>query len=307
MLTVGVDVHENILSFGHEERRALLEGVAAGGLDHVCVADHVSFHGGAGFDGMVAAAAALTGSDRLSVLIGVYQLALRHPMTVARQLSSLAQIGPGRVVFGVGAGGDDRSEVSNCGVDPATRGRRLNESLSVLKELSTGDVVDHDGEFFRLDQAQILPSPSPRIPMVVGGSSPAAIRRTAAFGDGWLAIFCSARRFGATVAEIKTESDRIGRDAPDWYGLNVWCGLDDDPGTARTVLAERIESLYRLPFEKFSRLAPAGTPADVANWLLPYVEAGCRNFTLVPAATSWQRGVDHAAEVKDRLVTFSHG
>ncbi|GAA5121173.1 LLM class flavin-dependent oxidoreductase [Haloechinothrix salitolerans] len=307
MLTVGVNVHENILSFGHEERSALLQRVSAGGLDHVCVADHVSFHGGAGFDGMVAAAAALAGADKLSVLIGIYQLALRHPMTVARQLSSLAQIGPGRIVFGVGAGGDDRSEVSNCGVDPATRGRRLNESLGILNALFTGNVVDHDGEFFRLDRAQILPEPTPRIPIVIGGSSPAAVRRTAASGDGWLAIFCSARRFTATVTDIKAEADRIGRDAPDWYGLNVWCGLDDDPGAARAVLADRMESLYRLPFEKFSRLAPAGTPDDVANFLLPYVEAGCRHFTLVAAATSWQRGIDHAAEVKSRLVKLSHG
>jgi len=307
MLSVGVDVHESVLDSAPGDRRALLRRVAESDLDHVCVADHVSFHGGQGFDGMVAAAAALATEDRLGVLIGVYQAALRHPLTVARQLASLAQIGPGRVVFGVGAGGDDRSEVSNCGVEPATRGRRLNESLSVLNELSTGDVVDHDGEFFRLDRAQILPAPAPRIPIVVGGSSPAAIRRTAAFGDGWLAIFCSARRFAATVTAIGTESDRIGRDAPDWYGLNVWCGLDQDHDTARAVLAERMESLYRLPFEKFARLAPAGTPEDVANFVLPYVEAGCGHVTLVPAATSWQRGLDHAAEVKDRLVKLCHG
>lgn len=302
MLAVGVDVHEAVLEFAPEDRRALLRWVAEFGLDHVCVADHVSFQGGQGFDGMVSAAAALSSEDNLSVLIGIYQAALRHPVTVARQLASLAQIGPGRLVFGVGAGGEDRSEVSNCGVDPATRGRRLDESLALLRKLATGETVDHEGEFFRVSGARVLPAPNPRIPIVVGGSSAAAVRRTAAYGDGWLGIFCSAQRFAATVSEIHEESKRIGRAVPDWYGLNVWCGLDADPAAAREVLAGRIESLYRLPYAKFERLAPAGTPKDVAAFLAPFVEAGCRNITLVPAATSWERGVEHAAEVKQRLL-----
>jgi alkanesulfonate monooxygenase SsuD/methylene tetrahydromethanopterin reductase-like flavin-dependent oxidoreductase (luciferase family) len=111
VITVGIDVHESVLAFGPEDRRALFRRIADAGLDHVTVADHVSFHGGTGFDGMVSAAAALATGDRLDVWISVYQLALRHPLAVARQLASLAQIGPGRLVFGVGVGGEDRSEV----------------------------------------------------------------------------------------------------------------------------------------------------------------------------------------------------
>ncbi|MGH3451667.1 MAG: LLM class flavin-dependent oxidoreductase, partial [Haloechinothrix sp.] len=208
MPSVGIDVHESVLELAPEARRALLRRVAEYGLDHVCVADHVSFHRGQGFDGMVSAAAALSSEDSLSVLIGIYQAALRHPVTVARQLSSLAQVGPGRLVFGVGAGGEDRSEVSNCGVEPATRGRRLDESLALVRKLATGEAVDHEGEFFRVSGARVLPAPDPRIPIVIGGSSAAAVRRTAAFGDGWLGIFCSARRFVARIADIRRESER---------------------------------------------------------------------------------------------------
>jgi alkanesulfonate monooxygenase SsuD/methylene tetrahydromethanopterin reductase-like flavin-dependent oxidoreductase (luciferase family) len=103
-------------------RRALLDRVAAAGLDHVTVGDHISFHGGTGFDGMITASTLLAAHDRLPVLIGVYLLGLRHPMLVARQLATLAQTAPGRLILGVGAAGEDRSEVSNAGVDPATRG-----------------------------------------------------------------------------------------------------------------------------------------------------------------------------------------
>src|ERR1039457_1332282 len=125
---------------------------------HVCVGDHVSFHDGTGFDGLTAATAALSGSDRLPVLVGVYLLALRHPLLTARQLASISQLAPGRLVLGAGVGGEDRSEVSNSGVDPATRGRRLDECLQVLRALASADAVDHQGEFFELTSARIKPA-----------------------------------------------------------------------------------------------------------------------------------------------------
>jgi alkanesulfonate monooxygenase SsuD/methylene tetrahydromethanopterin reductase-like flavin-dependent oxidoreductase (luciferase family) len=149
-LQVGVSVHDSLMQADPDARRTLLDGVEGAGLDHVTLGDHVSFHGGNGFDGLVSATAVLATNDRLRVLLGVYQLALRHPLVVARQLASLAQIAPGRLTLGVGVGGEDRTEVSNCGVDPSTRGRRVDESLGLLRQLATGEAVDHVGEFFTL-------------------------------------------------------------------------------------------------------------------------------------------------------------
>ncbi len=140
-------------------------------------------------------------------------------MAVARQLASIAQVAPGRLAFGVGACGEDRDEISNAGVDPATRGRRLDESLTVLHRLATGEPVDHDGEFFRLSGARVLPQPQPPIPVVIPGVGNAAVRRAAQHGDGWLAI--SARRFAATHAQIVRASTEGGRKAPDWFGFTV--------------------------------------------------------------------------------------
>ncbi len=302
MITVGLDVHESILSTGPQQRRDLLARAYAAGLDHVVVGDHVSFHGGRGFDGMVSATAALTSNDDLLVLLGIYQLALRHPMTVARQLASISQLAPGRLILGVGVGGEDRSEMLNCGVDPSTRGRRLDESLSVLRALASGDAIDHSGEFFELKDARVLPAPVPRIPIVVGGTSAAAVRRTARFGDGWLGIFCSARRFAEIREQIAEAAGQVGRELPSWYGLSVWCGIDAQAGKARAMVAERMERLYHLPYEKFERLAPAGTPEQLGEWLLPYLAAGCGHFSLVATTSSWEAGVDQVAEVKRYLL-----
>lgn len=302
-LTVGTSVHDQVLTVPPDERRALLDRIADAGIDHVVVADHVSFHGGTGFDGMLGAAAVLATEDRLSVLIGVYQLALRHPMTVARALASLSSLAPGRLTLGVGVGGEDRSEVTNCGVDPATRGRRIDESLGLLRRLARGEVVDHAGEFFRIEAGAVLPAQKPEVSILIGGKSDATVRRTVEHGDGWLAMFVSARRFAEFVGQIAERAAAADRPMPTRHGFEVWCGLADDPSVARELVAEKMQALYKLPFDKFERLCPAGTPAQVADFLRPYVEAGARSLTLVPCSPSWQAGVDAVAEVRALLTT----
>jgi alkanesulfonate monooxygenase SsuD/methylene tetrahydromethanopterin reductase-like flavin-dependent oxidoreductase (luciferase family) len=300
-LSVGTSVHDQVLSVPAAQRRALLGRIADAGIDHVVVADHVSFHGGTGFDGMVGAATALATEDRIDVLIGVYQLALRHPMTVARQLASLNEMAPGRLTLGVGVGGEDRSEVTNCGVDPASRGRRIDECLGLLRRLATGEVVDHDGEFFRIESGAVLPAQKPEVPILIGGKSDATVRRTVEHGDGWLAMFVSARKFAEFVDVIAAKADESGRPVPDRHGFEVWCGLADDAATARDCVAEKMQALYKLPFDKFERLCPAGTPKQVADFLRPYVESGARSLTLVPCSPSWEAGVDAVAEVRSLL------
>jgi alkanesulfonate monooxygenase SsuD/methylene tetrahydromethanopterin reductase-like flavin-dependent oxidoreductase (luciferase family) len=302
VIRVGLGVHDSILGQPPEASRRLLKRAAEGGLDFLVVGDHLSFQGGQGFDGIVSAAFALAAHPTLPVLVSVYQLALRHPLAVARQLSSIAQVAPGRLVFGVGAGGEDRMEVVNAGVDPRTRGRRLDESIRVLRLLASGESIDFDGDFFKLRQAVVLPIPSPAIPVVVGGRSEAALRRAGMLGDGWLPMFVSPRRFGDSVDQINEVAASAGRHLSISPTLSVWCGLDRESERARELLAAALERLYSRPYEDFRNLTYAGTPAVVAEALLPYVEAGCRDFSLVAVAESWESAVEHAAAVRHRLI-----
>src|SRR5438132_11420444 len=236
MIRVGLDIHESILGLPPEASRLLIRRVADADLDFAVVGDHVSFHGGQGFDGIVSATLALSAHPTLPVLIAVYQLALRHPLAVARQLSSIAQVAPGRLVLGVGAGGEDRREVVNSGVDPKTRGRRLDEAIQVLRLLATGEPVTHSGGFFHLQEALVLPVPSPPVPIVVGGSSEAALTRVALFGDGWLPMFVSPRRFRDSAGQIADMAASAHRRPLLGPTLSVWCGLDSDRGHARSLL-----------------------------------------------------------------------
>jgi len=272
------------------------------GIDHVCCGDHVSFFVGVGLDGLIQATALAMLHPTLPVMTGVYLLPLRHPVLVARQLSDLDQLAPGRLVFGVGIGGEDRHEVEVCGVDPSTRGRRMEESLTVLRQLLGGAPTTFHGEFFDVDDALVLPAPTQAVPIIVGGRSDAAVRRAGRLGDGWLGIWNSARRFRDVVDIAGEEAARTGRaDPPSQHAMQVWCGIADTKEGARARLAPAMEAFYQIPFERFERYSPYGTAEDVAEFLAPYVEAGCRWFNLIPQADDRDAALAGAAAVKKLL------
>jgi alkanesulfonate monooxygenase SsuD/methylene tetrahydromethanopterin reductase-like flavin-dependent oxidoreductase (luciferase family) len=290
-----------LLEQGMEAARAYLAQVADAGLDHVCCGDHVSFFTGTGFDGLVQATALATLHPTLPVYTGVYLLPLRHPVLVARQLADIERLAPGRLIFGVGVGGEDRHEISVCGVDPATRGLRMNECLTIVRELLTGKPTTFHGTFFDLDEAVIAP-PAAAIPIIVGGRSDVAIRRAGRLGDGWLGIWNSPRRFGAAVEMAAQEAARTGRPGPPArHAMQVWCGLADSKEAARACLAPAMQAFYQIPFERFERYCPYGTAEDVAEFLAPYAAAGCVEFNLIPQSPGHDQAIAGAAAVKRLL------
>ncbi|MCR9095468.1 MAG: LLM class flavin-dependent oxidoreductase [bacterium] len=302
-LRVGTNANNEMTTGPTDARRALLERVRAAGIDHLFTADHVSFHTGIGMDGMIQAATLAASVPDLAVHIGVYLLALRHPVPVARQIAQIAESAPGRLHLGIGVGGEDRHEVEICGVDPKTRGRRTDASLEALRGLLSGEPTRHADEFFAFEDARIVPAPDPAVPIVIGGRVDAAVRRAALLGDGWLGVWCSARRFGAVVAEIDDlASERKWPRPAAWdHGLQIWVGLDADRTAARERLAKEMQAFYRIPFDPFEKYSPYGTPEEVAHFLAPYAEAGCRHFNVMPIAPNVEAALDGVAEIRERL------
>ena len=298
---VGMFAPSGLLEQGPEAARAFLAQACKAGIDHVCCGDHVSF-AGLGFDGLVQATALAVLHPTLPVYSGVYLLPLRHPVLVARQLADIARLAPGRLIFGVGMGGEDRHEVAICGVDPATRGPRMDECLTVVRQLLTGKAVTFHGTFVDLDEAVIAPAPAEPVPIIVGGRSDAAIRRAGRLGDGWLGIWNSPRRFAEAVEMAAQEAARAGRpDPPARHAMQVWCGLADSRQAARACLAPAMEAFYQLPFERFERYCPYGTAEDVAGFLAPYAAAGCTEFNLIPQSPDYGHAIAGTAAVKRLL------
>jgi alkanesulfonate monooxygenase SsuD/methylene tetrahydromethanopterin reductase-like flavin-dependent oxidoreductase (luciferase family) len=293
----------DVLSWGPQAAGEFLTQVGDAGIDHVCCGDHVSFFG-LGFDGLVQATALAMLHPSLPVHVGVYLLPLRHPVLVARQLADFAQLAPGRLVLGVGVGGEDRHEVSVCGVDPATRGRRMEECLAIVRQLLDGGAVSFRGAFFDLDEAVIAPAPAVPIPIIVGGRSDVAIRRAGRLADGWLGIWNSPARFAAASELAASEAGRAGRPHPPTrHAMQVWCGLADSRQAARACLAPAMEAFYQLPFERFERYCPYGTADDVAEFLGAYVDAGCTEFNLIPQSPDHDQAIAGVATVQKLLAS----
>jgi len=157
------------------------------------------------------------------------------------------------------------------------------------------------GDFFTLDRVRILPPPAPAVPVVIGGRSEAALRRVARHGDGWLGLWVSPRRYADATGRISRYASEGGRQVTHWrHGMHVWCAFGT-ASAARARLAVVMEDFYQTPFGAFERYCPCGTPAEIAASLLPYADAGCRSFNLIPLADSQELAIEGAAAVRTAL------
>ena len=218
----------------------------------------------------------------------------------------MAKIAPGRMTFGIGVGGEDRHEIEVCGVDPRTRGKRTNESLEIIRGLLAGDTIDFDGDHFQLEAAKIRPRPQHSIPIIIGGRSNAALERTARFGDGWIGVWCSTRRYAEALSVIETAAQASGREDTPWmHGYQPWIGVASSEAAAKAVVKTQMEDFYKVPFEKFERYTPYGTPSQVAEQLAGYAEAGCRLFNLKVCAEHSEEEVALGGEVRRELLRLT--
>lgn len=272
------------------------------GLDGLIAGDHVTFYG-FGYDGLMTLTAVAAATSRIQLKTAVYVLPLRHPVPVALQVAQLSQLSLGRFVFGIGVGGEDPHEFTSCGVDPRTRGARTNEALHVLRRLWAEDHVTFQGRHFDLHDVTLYPKPMDNhVPIFVGGRSDAALRRAGRYGDGYTGIWQSVARVGQAREVIAAAALEAGRDpAPIELGMQFWMAAGADRDAARALVAQGMESTYRLPFERFERYTPFGTVEEVAAFIAPYVEAGCRHINLIPMQGSPEGNIEAALGVQEAL------
>jgi probable F420-dependent oxidoreductase len=176
---------------------------------------------------LLSAVAARTTSLRLGT--NVYLLGLRHPFVTARGFATLDWLSGGRVLLGVGAGWL-RAEWQALGIDPASRGARLDEAITVCRRLWTEETVAHDGPHFAFPEVAFEPKPVQRpIPIHVGGQSAAALRRAARLGDGWIGLSEPPEVVAEQVARLRAEREQAGRtDEPFEVSIAGSCADEDE-------------------------------------------------------------------------------
>ena len=153
-------------------------------------------------DPWVAIAACAAVTTRLRFTNNVFVVAMRNPFLAAKAIATAAVLSHGRVTLTLGVGWSN-IEYQLLGQDFRSRGKRTDEMIDVLRKLWTGEMVSHEGAFYRFDALESNPRPPARIPIWVGGISDAALRR-AARNDGWLSDLQS-------TAEIETCIDKVRR------------------------------------------------------------------------------------------------
>jgi alkanesulfonate monooxygenase SsuD/methylene tetrahydromethanopterin reductase-like flavin-dependent oxidoreductase (luciferase family) len=177
-------------------------------------------------------------------------------------------------VLGLGVGIHE-GEYARAGVDYHRRGRLMDEGIAALHAAwdneAASDYLMH-------------PAADP-VPLWIGGSSPAARRRAASVGDGWIPLFLTPEEYGPALAELRRETADAGRDPESVAaGVVMFAYVDDDPaGPERG--AEWLSRLYRLPPKAFRRHLVAGSPQTCADALERYAEAGARHILIMVAGS----------------------
>jgi len=152
-------------------------------------------------------------TERVRLLSHVAVVGLRHPLLTAKQYATLDHLAGGRLILGVGAG-HVREEFEVLGVDFDRRGSVLDESIDALRAaLGPDEFPEHHGKLYDFEGLGQQPRPTQeRVPVWVGGSSPAAVRRAALKGDGWLPQGDPRDRLPAQIERIRRLRDEAGLD-----------------------------------------------------------------------------------------------
>ena len=269
----------------------LLEAAALAeelGFDSGWVGDHLSFHPPV-LDALGALSGAAGRTHRIALGTGVLLLPLRHPVWTAKQLSTVDALAPGRLLLGVGVGGENPQEWEAAGVPVGQRGARLDESLEIVTALLRGEAVDHPGPLLPTRSPVLEPVPATPPPIVVGGRSDAALRRAARVGDAWMGVWMSARRAGEVGERLGELAAEAGRPVPArlmMLFVHVADGADGAGGeaAARDEAAAFVRGQYGLPFDALQRWALIGGEQQVADGLNALADAGVAGVILVPAA-----------------------
>lgn len=184
-----------------------MEGQLTPGEEHPPIPAHLPVYDAPAYLSYLAAK-----TTRIRLGTFVYLLGIRHPFIGARAFATLDHVSGGRAICGVGVGWL-RTEWEAAGLDPRSRGRRLDEAIAVCRLLWSEPVVEHRGEHVSFEPVAFEPKPVQQpLPVHIGGESEAALRRAARLGDGWLGMEHTPASAAAQVARLRRYAEEAGRD-----------------------------------------------------------------------------------------------
>lgn len=222
-------------------------------------------------------------TERITLGTAVLIPAHRHPVQAALTITALDLLSGGRLVLGVGAGfpGFSEQEFDLVGVPFKTRFSHLDDTVTLWRQLWTGNPARFDGKVLHYDWLPEVPRPArPGGPPIwLGGSTPSALRRTARLYDGWLPYPPEPAEYASALATIRAGSDR-----PITPALFATVYLDDDAERGTAALDAYCRATYRRPLDVIGKIQVMLTGPDVLTQLGRFADAGAGHVLLRIAA-----------------------
>lgn len=240
---------------------------------------------------------------RIKFGMSVTVLPARDPIILAKELATIDFLSEGRMLPAFGLGVDNDAEWLAVGKTPKHRGAMTDEAVPLMRRLWREDAVTHAGQFYTTHELTIQPKPQQQpLPVWFGGRSPAAYRRVARLGDGFLGSSQPPAEAGNAVCAIRQAAETYQRVVPeDHYGTIIPFHLGDED------ISAEIEALVRrtnprVPFESY---AAWRTPDAVRRCIDAYVAVGMTKFVLRPMV-SGPTVNDQCARLAEAVVPHYH-
>lgn len=235
-------------------------------------------------EAMTTLAAVAARTSRAKIGTAVLLSAMRQPVLLAHAVATIDVISGGRFLLGIGVGVGGHpifeKEFQVSGVPFKERARRLEEGLTLMKELWSRSPVTFRGKYYQVEDVSLEPKPiqKPHPPVwIASGVVESGLKRVAVYGDAWTTTIAEPRDYAASLEKIKRFAKEAGRD-PDSIHPSIYMtvNLSGDGTAAREEGAGFVTNYYHMPFDVLSKLLVCrfGTPKEVTAWLKEYIEAG---------------------------------
>jgi alkanesulfonate monooxygenase SsuD/methylene tetrahydromethanopterin reductase-like flavin-dependent oxidoreductase (luciferase family) len=250
----------------------------------------------------LAALAPVTSRVRLGLMVGANTF--RNPGLTAKLATTLDHVSGGRAVLGIGGAWFEREHDAfgiDFGASPGERLGWLDESVMLLRRLLDGEQVTHDGPRYQMHEALCEPRPiQPHLPILIGGSGrQKTLRIVAERADAWNTAG-SLDEVRDAVDTLRRHCSAIGRDIGTIeMTLSFPLVLRDDAGAARDRLAEMLDQ-NGVPIAEVDGFL-AGSPAEVADAIRPYLELGFETVIVRMPAPYDRETIERMPEVGERL------